>query len=711
MTTISITGSTLILLKAMFICCVNIIIIMKIKGLYYGISLLFIVLISVSCVSAHDTNDAALNVTDNSIISDDDEIDEYVDSFYDFMNDIDEGSGEINLDNDYVDDSDWSDYESRGVDTFSIEDSVKVNGNGHSLDWNHGPVELSVYGDNVQLRNIVFKNFNHVSDYTTAISWCGNNGLIENCTFIGNTFGTGYFNVYGSDIVVSNCKFINNEGGSIFWVTSNNNVKLTNNEFINNVVHDSGNGFICWQSEKGIIANNTFKDNRYSSDNILAGQICFDLIDCENEKLVKQNKFLNHGVLINRGIIINNYGFTHGQNYKMLVIDNDGNPVGANQLVTARLNLTFYGGEHFSEEGLADDMISYSIFNYTLKTDNEGYINFRISDLINDENIKNNGITFRYDNSGGSSWIWGEFLLNNRSEDKQVNDNSIEFEYNNNRLLLDSVSFKSSIFVSEVDSFWYSLNVNKLKITDFGSYANYNMAVAFIDGNGNELKNRNVSIKIGDKTYNTKTDKYGWASINFNAKYKTYQYSIVNPVTNQVLNSSLKVSKVFYNNKDVTKYFKSSTNYKIRIMFNGKAVKKDYVTFTINKVTSRIRTDSNGYATLKLNHKPGKYTVVAQYWGHKISNKITIKSTIVTKNVNKKVKRSGKFTVKVLNSKGKAYAKQYVKVVLKGKEYKIKTNNKGVATLSIPKNLKTGKYTVKTTYNGLTVKNTITVKK
>ena len=80
-------------------------------------------------------------------------------------------------------------------------------------------------------------------------------------------------------------------------------------------------------------------------------------------------------------------------------------------------------------------------------------------------------------------------------------------------------------------------------------------------------------------------------------------------------------------------------------------------------------------------------------------------------NVLKKYKKEGKFTVKVLNIKGKAYAKQTVKIKFKGKTYKITTNSKGIATFKLSKNLKVGKYTIKSTYAGLTLTNKITVKK
>ena len=114
---------------------------------------------------------------------------------------------------------------------------------------------------------------------------------------------------------------------------------------------------------------------------------------------------------------------------------------------------------------------------------------------------------------------------------------------------------------------------------------------------------------------------------------------------------------------------------------------------------------------LKLNLKPGTYSIYSSYGDVKIKNRITVKTTLITKNISKKAKKSSKFTVKVLNSKGKAYSKQAIKIKFKGKTYKIKTNKRGIAKFKIPKNLKPGKYTIKTTYKKLTNKNKIIVKK
>ena len=163
---------------------------------------------------------------------------------------------------------------------------------------------------------------------------------------------------------------------------------------------------------------------------------------------------------------------------------------------------------------------------------------------------------------------------------------------------------------------------------------------------------------------------------------------------------------------DLTKYYQNSKiSFKVTVYdLVGKVVSKK-VKFTVNGKNYFVETDKNGVATFKLKFKPGKYTVYSSYGDAKVKNKITIKNTLITKNLYKKFKKSGKFYVKVLNSKGKAFAKKVVKISFKGKTYKIKTNKKGIATLKISKNLKIGKHTIKTTYNGLTNTNKIIVKK
>lgn len=170
------------------------------------------------------------------------------------------------------------------------------------------------------------------------------------------------------------------------------------------------------------------------------------------------------------------------------------------------------------------------------------------------------------------------------------------------------------------------------------------------------------------------------------------------------------ISKIISKNLKV--YFNSKTKFRIQV-FDKTGYPAVYkgVTFTVNNHEYPVVTDEKGYATLKIKLNPGKYTIFSQYGEVIVKNRITVKSTLITKNLSKKVKKSAKFKIKVLNSNGKTFKKQLVKIKFKGKIYKLKTNNKGIATFKIPKNLKIGKYTIKTTYNGLTNSNKIIVKK
>ena len=167
----------------------------------------------------------------------------------------------------------------------------------------------------------------------------------------------------------------------------------------------------------------------------------------------------------------------------------------------------------------------------------------------------------------------------------------------------------------------------------------------------------------------------------------------------------------------------------VRVLdINGNVISGATVTFKVNGKPYTAISDSNGYATVKLNLAPGTYTVTASYDGNTVSNKVVVKHIVSAKkttNVKKsakktyvkitvkghKVKQTAnvKFTYKGKNkvkvSFGKDMKKQTVTVKFKGKTYKVKVNAKGVGTIKLvkktAKKLKKGKkYTTKVTYTG-----------
>ena len=111
------------------------------------------------------------------------------------------------------------------------------------------------------------------------------------------------------------------------------------------------------------------------------------------------------------------------------------------------------------------------------------------------------------------------------------------------------------------------------------------------------------------------------------------------------------------------------------------------------------------------NLKIGTYTIYAEYGEFKVSNKITVKTTLITKNVKIKKGKIIKFKVKLLNSKGKILKSKKITFKFKGKTYKVKTNKKGIATLKIKKNYKIGKYNIITRYGKVKITNVIRIVK
>ncbi len=231
------------------------------------------------------------------------------------------------------------------------------------------------------------------------------------------------------------------------------------------------------------------------------------------------------------------------------------------------------------------------------------------------------------------------------------------------------------------------------------------------DFNGNLLVNKPVDVVLNGVSYKLNTDGKGQISLDINLNVGSYPVKIINSNSGQVQVHNIKIVKRITKNNDLSMYYGAGKLFKVRVCDDfGKYVKGIKVTFKINGKTYHSATDNEGYASLKISQKPGKYTVTTIYNGVKVTNKITVKSTIITKNIKVKKAKSIKFTAKLLNKNGKILKNKKIIFKFKGKTYKIKTNKKGKAVLKITKKYKKGKYTISSKYGKLTIKNKITIK-
>ena len=276
---------------------------------------------------------------------------------------------------------------------------------------------------------------------------------------------------------------------------------------------------------------------------------------------------------------------------------------------------------------------------------------------------------------------------------------SIEFkgdEYYLKSSAIKTITVKSSIILPSITK--YALN------------AKYSFKL--FDTNGNGLKNKAVIFLINNVRYVLATDSNGIVNYNINLNPGSYNVIVTNPVTGEVKSQTINVVARITENKDLTMYYGAGSYYKVRVYGdNGNIAKNVEVTFTINGKTYSRYSDSNGYASIKISLAPKTYSITAIYKGFKVSNKVVVKPTLILKDMAVKRSKTFKYTVKLLNNKGKILKYKKVTVKFRGKTYKVNTNSKGIATFKIKAFSKIGKFTLTAIYGSAKISKKITVKK
>ena len=146
-------------------------------------------------------------------------------------------------------------------------------------------------------------------------------------------------------------------------------------------------------------------------------------------------------------------------------------------------------------------------------------------------------------------------------------------------------------------------------------------------------------------------------------------------------------------------YCFTGTSYKVKVLDdNGKAAAGVKVRFALNGKSLYRTTDKNGYASIKITLAPKTYTIYAVYKGFKVTNKIVVKPTIITKDITQKRSNPVKFYAKLLDSSGNILKNKRITFTVGSKTYYATTNAQGTAVLSIY-NLNIGKYTIISKYS------------
>lgn len=171
-----------------------------------------------------------------------------------------------------------------------------------------------------------------------------------------------------------------------------------------------------------------------------------------------------------------------------------------------------------------------------------------------------------------------------------------------------------------------------------------------------------MTFIIGDRVFSAATLPNGISRLNINLNPGNYIIQAINPVTGEIAYNNLKIFNRLMDSTDLTQNYGENKYYTIRAYTgDGKVVGAgEIVIVNVDGKTYNLKTNQNGYVSLKINLKPGTYILTASYGGVTVKNKIIVKSLINAKNVSVKSK-----TIKSIIKSKKSKRKLRLKFLLK----------------------------------------------
>ena len=149
--------------------------------------------------------------------------------------------------------------------------------------------------------------------------------------------------------------------------------------------------------------------------------------------------------------------------------------------------------------------------------------------------------------------------------------------------------------------------------------------ISLIDGEGNAVTGKNITLNINGVFYNRLTNENGTAKLNINLEPGEYILTATDPLTGLQMSYNITVLPVLFADNLEMKYKDGSTFNALVLNGEGKPLTNAKVTFNVNGVFYTKYSNSSGIAKLNINLMAGEYIITSEYDGMRISNTITIK--------------------------------------------------------------------------------------
>lgn len=541
---------------------------------------------------------------------------------------------------------------------------------------------LSIIGNNIIINNTASnngggiltsesKNFLIVGDNLIGFNEAINNG--------GGIFAS------GTNYIINGNEFINNTQSSIY-IHQNSEILIRNSNL-------EGSDYLIYNRKSNLsLENNSIssKEAKIFNNGIITSDIY--LLFLNNETIyIKDNNTINLTSQIiddNGNIIVGESISFNINNNKILTTDNSFNGI-------------YYIEESFNDYGY-----------YLISGSYNGAINTSVLTGIVHK--------FQYESKINLTIInasYGEnilVLISLKGENNELLDGTVYLSLNNNQTFNTSIinglgnytidylsggnytltaTFKGNELYGISENYrYFTVNRENINLTtnDMEFYYLNGIFYAILnDSNNNPLINYTVYFSINNRTYNKITNALGIASISINLNPGNYTISTL---FNGTLNYSkqLKTNQVIIKptikGEDIIKYYLNDTQFYLSAYDkDGNYLINKDIEMNINGVFYKRITNSSGIAKLAINLNPGNYTITIIHPEDKLSmsNIIQVLSPLNGADLIKYFHNDSQYQVEVLDNNGKPLINTDITMNINGVFYTRKTNDEGIATLTI----------------------------